>query len=99
LIRQDFSNILLKDLLHIMERIRVAVVQWTNLFLPTDPVGGQLEPVFGSGIHDIELPDAPEKRWSDHVRYWAVGSKPGSERFKLEILKLLGERRALNGEV
>jgi len=71
-----------------------AVVQWTNLFFPSDPIGGQLGPVFGSGIHDVELSDAPNGAWSDHVRYWAAGSKPGSPTFRREIRRLLEERQS-----
>lgn len=69
-----------------------AMVQWTNLFFPKDPIGGPLRPIFGPGIHDIELSDAPDDSWSDHVRYWAVGSRPGSSRFTQELRRLLGER-------
>lgn len=66
-----------------------AVVQWTNLFFPSDPIGGRLCPIFGSGIHDVELPDAPKNAWSDHVRYWAAGSGAGSSSFRLEVRRLL----------
>ena len=68
-----------------------AVVQWTNLFFPSDPIGGPLGPIFGVGIHDVSLPDAPSDAWSDHVRYWATGSRPGSLTFRREIRRLLGE--------
>ena len=32
-----------------------AVTRWTNTFFTRDIVGGRLEPVFGTGIKDVEL--------------------------------------------
>lgn len=66
-----------------------AEVNWTNFFFPSDPIGGPLKDIFGDGIHDIELPDAPENTWFDHVCYWKVGSRLGSKKFKMYIRQLL----------
>lgn len=66
-----------------------AVVQWTNFYYPSDPVGGPLQTVFGSGIRDVELLDGANGRWTSHVRYWATPSKPGSGCFQRSLRELL----------
>ena len=69
-----------------------AVTQWTNVYFPSDPIGGRLGPVFGPGIDDIRLPDAPKGSWSDHVHYWQSPSRPGSAKLKLVIRRLLDRK-------
>lgn len=68
-----------------------AVVDWTNFYFPSDPIGGRLSPLFGSGIHDIKLEDAQDNSWINHVRYWDRGHTSGSKKFKQEILSLIDQ--------
>jgi len=67
-----------------------AVVHWTNLYFPSDPIGGPLAPIFGDGIDDIALGDAPRGSWLDHTRYWDESLQCGSSEFKNHVLRLLG---------
>jgi len=67
-----------------------APVKWTNFFFPSDPIGGELKQLFGTGIDDIKL-NSPKNSWKDHIRYWEKGWK-GSKEFKLKIQDILRER-------
>lgn len=69
-----------------------AVVHWTNLFFPSDPIGGPMRAVFGAGIHDVPLLDAPRRSWRDHVRYWGTGKARGSAEFKEVVRQLIFEQ-------
>lgn len=66
-----------------------AVVRWTNLYFPSDPIGGPLSPVFGERIDDVALSDAPHRTWRDHVCYWRVENKCGSNEVRDKILGLI----------
>jgi hypothetical protein len=68
-----------------------AVVQWTNCYFDSDPVGGPLGPVLGCGMRDLQLPlPVPNKpSWRDHVRYWSMGPDCGGNTFSEEIHKLI----------
>jgi hypothetical protein len=68
-----------------------AVVHWTNLFFPSDLIGGPLQEVFGAGIDDVKLLDAPLRSWRDHVRYWGMGKAPGSVTFRESVRRLIFE--------
>lgn len=50
-----------------------AVTHWTNFWYPNDPVGGPLRAPFGSGIDDVQLPNASRCPVVSHVRYWQPG--------------------------
>jgi hypothetical protein len=76
---------------HLHHAAAFAVVRWTNLYFPTDPIGGPLQAVFGTGIEDVGLPDAPHGSWLDHVRYWKTGTAPGSAAFKKVVRQLIFE--------
>jgi hypothetical protein len=77
--------------LHLHHAAAFGVVRWTNLFFPSDPIGGPLQAVFGAGIEDVRLPDAPRGSWLDHVRYWKTGTAPGSAAFKKVLRRLIFE--------
>lgn len=66
-----------------------ALVQWTNFYFASDPIGGPLQKIFGAGINDVLLCDAESDTWLNHVRYWAKGSCPGSQVFQQAVRQLL----------
>ncbi|MFN0069428.1 MAG: hypothetical protein ACKVYV_17545 [Limisphaerales bacterium] len=64
-----------------------AVVRWTNICFPGDPIAGPLRDVFGSGIKDVHLTGG-KGNYADHVRYWQ-SDRPGYAPIAGEIMALV----------
>jgi hypothetical protein len=58
------------DVLVLQHHAFFAVTRWTNFYFTHDIVGGKLEPVFGTGIKDVELSGSRLLR--AHSAYWAL---------------------------
>ena len=58
------------DVLVLQHHAFFAVTRWTNFYFTHDIVGGKLEPVFGTGIKDVELSGSSLLR--AHSSYWAL---------------------------
>lgn len=92
-----------QGLLRAHEASPYATTRWTNLYIPMtwwlggDPVGGPLQPVFGSGVHDVPVEmSAPKKMRhrmmavpvAAHTSYWRHVSPGHEHREKDCVLRL-----------
>jgi hypothetical protein len=56
-----------------------ACTRWTNLYYPSDLIGGRLKTQFGPFIQDCELP-SPTSWPTSHVRYWQHAEEAALEK-------------------
>ena len=69
-IKLSIETARIHDVLVLQPHAFFAVTRWTNFYFTRDIVGGKLEPVFGTGIKDVELSGSSVLR--AHSSYWAL---------------------------
>jgi hypothetical protein len=66
-----------------------AAVRWTNIYDPArfvlcgDVISGEVAPVFGPGVLDVDLRRKRGQSWRfSHTRYWTVSARGRQEHIK-----------------